>query len=105
MAEATPSTPEEQLGEFLKRAEKSANDAEENSKKVSEIINKINDLLVKAGDAQKKADDEALRAYNAKEQIEEHSKAVAKLRAEADGIVSSLNNKIPGLEALAQTIT
>lgn len=55
------------------------------------ILARMNELLKKIEDAQAKADNEALRAYQAKQAVEEHSNVASQRRGEIDALAASLS--------------
>lgn len=104
----SPETLKSQIAEsseLLKQARQLLKGAEETSKKIATSESKVTEILNRTSESQAKADNEALRAFQAKGMVEEHSNAVAKLKGMIEADYAAITAKKTELETLVQALS
>ena len=93
----------DQLEQAVKRSQELLKTLENTVKKVDGVDATLAEIVAKAAKAQVSADSEALRAFQAKTAVEEHSNAVAKLKGLMDADAAAIAKKRTEIEAIGQS--
>lgn len=95
----------DQLEQAVKQAKEFLKAVESSAKKAAVADTKLAELLAKTIESQARADNEALRANQAKEFVEQHSNAAAKLKGSIEVDAAAIATKRAEIETIAQNFT